>query len=161
MTTNLRAIENQLTQGGAFIRCPFCNAKNRDDGEYIRGRQPGDPLCCDEFTEAVFQIITQTSDSTAKYPTRVRQAADMIEVKNLLYVETQIRRMVNFENVGILWCPYCGLGNRQGNPELCCFDLGEAVAGVLTKMEIQRRIDRAARVAENADKLKECGVTVN
>ena len=64
-------------------------------------------------------------------------------------------------------CPYgCGpdgkrLGNRFGNPELCCFDLGEAVAGVLARMEIQRQIDQAARIAENADRLKECGVSVN
>ena len=95
LTTNHRAIENQITQGGAFIRCPFCNAKNRDDGEYIRGRQPGDPLCCDEFTEVVFQIITQTSDGTAKYP-GARQTGclwTMIEVKNLLYVEDQIRAL--------------------------------------------------------------------
>lgn len=166
MTTNHRSIENQLATGGAFIRCPFCNGKNRDDGEYIRGRQAGDPLCCDRFAAAVLEIITQAVDGQAKYPARVKQAADMIEVANLLLVESQVRAMSRGEGDGILWCPYClvdghRVGNRFGNSELCCFDLGEAVAGVLAKMEMQRQADAAARIADGAARLKECGVTVH
>lgn len=159
-------IESQLTLGDAQIRCPHCNGINRNDGEYVSGRRPGDPLCCDTFTEDLFSIITRVDGESARYPGRVRQAADMIEVKNLLYVESQIREMQRGGGDGVLWCPYCRvdglpIGNLRGNPELCCFDLGEAVAGVLAKMEIQRQIDGASRIAENADKLKACGVTVN
>lgn len=166
-------IESQLTLGDAQIRCPHCNGINRNDGEYVSGRRPGDPLCCDVFTEDLFSIITRVDGDTARYPGRVRQAADMIEVKNLLYVESQVRALMrNASGVEksdiavdlgqqILWCPYCRLGNKFGNPELCCFDLGEAVAGVLAKMEIQRQIDEASRITENADKLNACGVTVN
>lgn len=178
LTTNHLAIEKQIATGGCRIRCPWCNGLNRDDGEYIAGRQFGDPLCCDKFTEAVFEIITQAADGNAKYPARARQASEMIEIKNLLYIESQVRelfRAVKSSSKGeigtglhgaVLWCPYCRtedgrqLGNRFGNPELCCFDLGEAIAGVLAKMEMRRQVDNAARIAENADRLKECGVTV-
>jgi hypothetical protein len=178
LTTNHKSIENQLATGGAKIRCPYCHGLNRDDGEYIRGNQPGAPLCCDRFTDAVFDILTQATEGQAKYPQRVRQASEMIEAKNLLYVDAQIRHMfaaargTGREEIStgladqILWCPYCmvdgkRVGNRFGNPELCCFDLGEAVAGVLSRMEIQRQMDNAARIGENADRLKECGVTVH
>ena len=182
LTTNHLAIEKQLATGGAFIRCPWCNGKNRDSGEYIGGRQPGDPLCCDKFAEAIFQIITQVVDGQAKYPERVRQAAEMTERMNLLFIERQVHELFRAASEDralrskgeiaaslvnkVLWCPYCvvdgqRVGNRFGNPELCCFDLGEAVAGILARMEIQRQMDNAARVTENADRLKECGVTVH
>jgi len=162
LTTNHIAIEKQLATGGCRIRCPWCNGLNRDSGEYVSGRQPGDPLCCDEFAAAVYQIITQVIDDNAKYPARVRQAAEMTERMNLIAVERQILTMTrkDYAGDGVLWCPYCRIGNRQGNPELCCFDLGEAVAGVLARMEIQRQVDQASKITENADRLKECGVTV-
>lgn len=177
LSTNHRAIENQIKFGGAKIRCPWCNGLNRDDGEFVRGNRPGDALCCDRFAEAFFEIITQAENGEAKYPARAKQASEMIEAKNLIYVEAQIHRMmrdtpgVTKSEIGaglenqILWCPYClvdgkRVGNKFGCDEFCCFDLGEAVAGVLSRMEIQHQIDTAARIRENDDRLKECGVTV-
>lgn len=165
LTTNHRAIEHQIQQGGTYIRCPFCRAKNRDDGEYVSGLNPGDPLCCDQFADAFFDVISQVDGAEAKHSGRMKQAADIVEAKNILFVEGQIHELMRGQ-IGILWCPYClvdgrRVGNRYGNPEFCCFDLSEAVAGVLVKMELRKQMDQASRVAENADRLRECGVSVH
>ena len=78
------------------------------------------------------------------------KASDLNPAQKMAYIEHQI-----FEarkgTIDAIECPYCGFVLPIGVQSLCCDLMGDAVAGVLFKIECQEQLDQAARIMEGAE----------
>jgi hypothetical protein len=62
-------------------------------------------------------------------------------------VEQQIQAAMR-GSTRVIFCPFCGVENRETNEALCCTDLGAVVLAILRKQAQQECLDVAKRIAD-------------
>jgi len=76
--------------------------------------------------------------------------------EKIALVEEQITDLERARKLGVksyhqsILCPYCDKNNFEGQP-LCCVKLGQAVAAILMRKDVQDKAEHVERILEKAE----------